>query len=60
MTRQNWRTRLLGSHFPLTEAFYIAFRRMSPQGISVGVSGVMLLIIRCWGEEYDIINILVI
>lgn len=27
---------------------YTAFKRMSPQGISVGVSGVILLIMRCW------------
>lgn len=30
---------------------YTAFKRISPQGISVGVSGVMLLIMRCWEEN---------
>lgn len=46
VTCQKWRKSLLGSRFPLIEALYMAFKRMSPQGISVGVSGVILLIIR--------------
>lgn len=33
---------------PRTRLAYTAFMRMSPKGISVAVSGVMLFRIRCW------------
>lgn len=35
---------------PRTRPAYTAFMRMSPKGISVAVSGVMLFRIRCWNE----------
>lgn len=35
---------------------YTAFKRMSPQGISVGVSGVILLIMRCWEGNARVIK----
>lgn len=35
---------------PRTRSAYTAFMRMSPKGISVAVSGVMLFRIRCWKE----------
>lgn len=50
-TERNWGKRLLGSYFSLIEAFYAVFKRMSPQGVSVVFSGVILLIIRCWEEN---------
>lgn len=36
---------------PRTRLAYTAFMRMSPKGISVAVSGVMLFRIRCWKER---------
>lgn len=49
MTCQNGEK--LRRHHAPTAVCYTAFKRMSPQGISVGVSGVILLMIRCWKEN---------
>lgn len=44
---------------PENRLAYTAFMRMSPKGISVAVSGVMLFRIRCW-KEIGIRNLLIL